>query len=142
MVAPSAGKAMLVSSDLGLALQQRRGLDDALDHREHARLRLLQVVRDAVALGKAATEEQDHHQHDDGRERGLAALLDRAKHKLGIFQFAVFVELKREPQELALSFEQHERLASLGITQDRFDECDRISAPMFDRHRHDCGSRR
>ncbi len=33
---------------------------------------------------------------------------------------------------MALGLEQHERLASLGITQHRFDECDRVGAPAVE----------
>ena len=47
-------------------------LDDSADHREDASLRLLIVVGADRCFGITAAEQQQHRQHDDGRERGLA----------------------------------------------------------------------
>src|SRR6185295_14740571 len=77
------GEDDLVSGYLSFALQQRRRFDDTLDDREHARLRLFQIICYAETFGEATAEEEQHREHDDARESSLAGLLDRAEHKLG-----------------------------------------------------------
>jgi hypothetical protein len=66
-------------------------------------LRLLKVVGNAVALGKATVAEQQHHdQHDQRGACGLAGFLDRAVDQLWVSQTAVAIEREGMPHEGAL----------------------------------------
>jgi hypothetical protein len=67
---------------LALTFASRRsnglGLDNAAAHLEDPGLRLLQIVRNAVRLGVATGEQQDHDDDHDGAEHRLPRLPDAA----------------------------------------------------------------